>query len=152
MNYWRRIYRAFNTKVTPHITICYPFVPIDVWEENRTRVLNAVRSIHPFTITLRELGTFVQDESILWLKPEDGRHLNKIYMKMQEIFSKYMKSPSLAYVPHLTIGLFLTVEELVKARSSVQKQLKPVRFTVDKLLFAIFEQEGWRIHDHISLQ
>jgi hypothetical protein len=51
----------------------------------------------------------------------------------------------------MTIGLFQSVDELFEARKAVQKQLKPLRFNVDRLIFAIFETEGWRIHDHINL-
>jgi 2'-5' RNA ligase len=70
---------------------------------------------------------------------------------MQELFSKHLSQPALAYVPHMTIGLFQSVDELFEARKAVQKQLKPLRFNVDRLIFAIFETEGWRIHDHINL-
>jgi len=150
INMWRRIYRAYESTVTPHITIIYPFIPIAVWDTNRRAVLNATRGIRAFDIKLHELGTFVHDESVLWLKPEDGSNLVKIRAKICDIFSKQMITSSLAYVPHMTIGLFDSVEELWKARKIVQEQLKPMHFTVDKIIYAIYEQEGWRIHDHIS--
>lgn len=152
INMWRRVYRAYESTVTPHITISYPFVPIDVWGTNRRAISDATRGIHPFDIKLRELGTFVRTESVLWLKPEDGGNLSRIRMKMKELFSKHLSQSSLAYVPHLTIGFFESMEELLKARKSVQKQFKTLQFTVDKVIFAVFELEGWRIHDHIDLQ
>jgi 2'-5' RNA ligase len=151
INLWRRIYRAYESSVTPHITICYPFVPIDVWDAHRRAIADRLRGIDSFDIVLRELGTFVHDESVLWLKPEDGKNLVRIRVKMQELFSKHLSQPALAYVPHMTIGLFQSVDELFEARKAVQKQLKPLRFNVDRLIFAIFETEGWRIHDHINL-
>jgi 2'-5' RNA ligase len=151
INMWRRVYRAYESSVTPHITICYPFVPVAVWDAQRRVIPDLIRGFHAFDIVLRELGTFVRDESVLWLKPEDGRNLVRIRTKMQELFSKYLSQPALAYVPHLTIGLFQSVEELFEARKSVQKQLKPLRFTVDRLIFAIYDKEGWRIHDYVNL-
>jgi 2'-5' RNA ligase len=152
INMWRRVYRAFDSRITPHITISFPFVPTEVWDCSRHQAFDATRGIHPFTVTLRELGTFVHEESVLWLKPENGKKLSIIRLKMQELFSKHISQSSLAYVPHLTIGFFESVEDLLKARKSVQKQLKPLRFKVDKIIFAIYEKEGWRIHDHINLQ
>lgn len=152
INMWRRIYRAYESTVTPHITISYPFIPIALWDANRRPILNTMRRFHPFDIKLRELGTFVHDRSILWLKPEDGKNLIRIRTKMQELFLKHLSESSLAYVPHLTIGLFESVEEMLKARKSVQEQLKPLQFTVDKVICAIYEPAGWRIHDHIKLQ
>jgi 2'-5' RNA ligase len=150
INMWRRVYHAYESTITPHITIIYPFIPIGVWDTNRWAIFNATRGIYPFDIKLHELGTFVHDESVLWLKPEDGKNLAKIRARMQDLFSKQIPTSSLAYVPHMTIGLFDSVEDLWKARKTVQKQFKPMHFTVDKAIYAIFEQEGWRIHDHIS--
>jgi 2'-5' RNA ligase len=152
INMWRRVYRAYVSTITPHITLCYPFIQIAIWDKNRRAISKAFQGIHPFDIEFRELGTFVRDESVLWLKPENGKNLSKIRMKMQELFSKHLFQSTLAYIPHLTIGFFDSVEDLLKARKSVQKQLEPLQFTVDKVIFAAFEQEGWRIHDHINLQ
>ena len=148
---WRRVYGAYESSVTPHITICYSFIPVEVWDAHRRAIPDSIRGIRAFEIVLRELGTFVRDESVLWLKPDDGKNLVRIRARMQVLFSKHLSQPALAYVPHMTIGLFHTVEELFEARRSVQKQFKPLRFTVERLIFAIYEKEGWRIHDHINL-
>lgn len=151
INMWRRVYKAYQSSVTPHITICYPFVPVEVWDEHRRAIADMIHGFRSFDIVLRELGTFVHDESVLWLKPEDGKNLVRIRTKIQNLFAKNLTQPALAYVPHLTIGRFQSIEELLEARKSVQKQLKPLRFTVDRLIFALYEKEGWRIHDHINL-
>jgi len=149
---WRRVYRAYQNTIAPHITIIYPFIPITVWDSSRRLISDATQEIHPFVIKLRELGTFVHDESVLWLKPEDGKNLTRIRTKMQNLFPKYIPLASFPYVPHLTIGFFDSVEKLLQARATVQKQLKPTKFTVDMIVYAVFEHDGWRIHDHISLQ
>jgi 2'-5' RNA ligase len=149
---WRRVYRAYDSKITPHITIFYPFAALDVWDTNRRAAIDALRDIHAFEVKLRELGTFVRGESVLWLRPENGKALMKIHIRMRQLFSKNMPSSSLSYIPHLTIGFFDSVEELLEARKAVQKQLKPLQFKVDRIIYAIFEQEGWRIHDYINLQ
>ena len=148
---WRRVFKSYEGMMTPHITIVYPFVPQKIWEESRRSVLNTLKDIHPFSIKLRELGTFIHDESVLWMKPEDGNNLVKIRARMQQIFSTHMPASSLAYVPHLTLGFFKSVKELHKARKTVQKQLEPLDFTVNRLIYAIFMDDGWRIHDHINL-
>ena len=151
INMWRRVYRAYESTVTPHITIIYPFIPIEVWDTNRRTILNAIKDVHPFSIKLHELGTFVHDESVLWLRPENGKHLVRIRAKMHDLFASQMTASSFDYVPHMTIGLFDSVEDLWKARKTVQKQLQPMHFKVDKVIYAVYEQEGWRIHDHINL-
>ncbi len=152
INMWRRVFKAYQSTIAPHITINYPFITIDIWDRQRRDLLAALQSVHSFKIRLRELGTFVAEESVLWLKPENGHTLVKIRTMMQELFVKHLNSPSLAYVPHLTLGFFQTVEEMLQARKTVEKQIKTLEFTVDKLIFAIFESEGWRIHDHILLK
>lgn len=151
INMWRRIFRAYDSMVTPHITIIYPFVPEDIWDGSRRGIEDQLQNIKPFEIRLRELGTFIRDESILWLKPEDGGNLKRINSRMHAMFTEYIAPSVLAYVPHLTIGVFDKTEEMLKARATVQKQLRPLKFTVERLIFAVFEDDGWRIHDTIML-
>lgn len=148
---WRRVFNAYDSMITPHITILYPFIPEDTWDESRRKVSNSLKVIKPFAIKLRELGSFVRDDSILWLKPENGGNLTRINSRMRAMFAEYIVTSVLAYVPHLTIGVFDRTEELLKARATVQKQLKPLIFTVERLIYAVFEEEGWRIHDTILL-
>ena len=152
INMWRRIYRAYSDTIAPHITLIYPFIPMAVWDISRRLIYDAMREVHPFEIILRELGTFVHDESVLWLKPEDGRNLVRIRTKLQKLFGKQIPPAALSYVPHLTIGFFDSAEKLWQARAAVQKQIKPMEFTVDRLIYAVFDNDGWRIHDHISLR
>ena len=151
INMWRRVYKAYDNMVTPHITILYPFISEDIWNESRRTIKDQLRDIRPFEIRLRELGTFVHDESVLWLKPEDGSNLVKINARMHSLFAQYIVPSVLAYVPHLTIGFFAKTEALMKARAVVQRQLKPMQFNVERVIYAVFEDEGWRIHDAISL-
>jgi len=151
INMWRRIFNAYDDMMTPHITVLYPFVPAEVWDRSRAEAVGELKSVKPFRIKLRDLGTFVRDESVLWLKPEDGNALMKIHTKMRRLFSEYLAPSSLAYVPHLTLGYFVKIEDLFKARRTVQRQLKPLHFTVERVIYAIYEEEGWRIHDYISL-
>jgi 2'-5' RNA ligase len=149
---WRRVFKSYESTIAPHITISYPFITIDIWDRSRRDIVAVLQSIHAFNIKLRELGTFVADESVLWLKPDNGHTLVKIRALMQDLFVKHLESPSLAFVPHLTLGFFQSVEEMLHARKTVEKQIKTLEFTVNKLIFAIIESEGWRIHDHIFLQ
>jgi poly(A) polymerase len=152
INMWRRVFKAYTSQITPHITIIFPFVPDAVWAGKRSDVVKALKNIHPFRIKMRELGSFIHDESVLWLKPESGRNLKRIHSRMHEIFAVQISPSTLAYVPHLTLGSFNRVEDLLGARAIVQKRLKPLQFTVDRIIYAIFEEEGWRIHDHIQLE
>ncbi len=151
INMWRRVFRAYDNMITPHITILYPFIPEDTWDESRRAISHRLKDIKPFEIILRELGTFVRDDSILWLKPENGGNLTRINSRMHTMFAEYIAPSVLAYVPHLTIGVFDKTEDMLKARATVQKQLKPLIFTVERLIYAAFEEESWRIHDTITL-
>jgi 2'-5' RNA ligase len=151
INMWRRVFKAYDSKITPHITILYPFIKEKVWDESRLDVVDGLKDIKPFQIKLRELGSFVRDESILWLKPEDGDNLIRINARMHGLFAKHILHPVLAYVPHLTLGSFAKIEDMLKARKTVQKQLKPLQFAVDRVIYAVFEDEGWCVHDTITL-
>lgn len=151
INMWRRVFKAYDNMITPHITILYPFIHENIWNESRQDIKYQLRDIRPFEIRLRELGTFIHDESVLWLKPENGGNLVKINARMHNLFAQHIVPSVLAYVPHLTIGFFDKTEALMKARAVVQKQLKPLQFTVERVIYAVFEGEGWRIHDTISL-
>lgn len=152
INMWRRVYQAYDSSVSPHITIIYPFIMPDLWDAERTAITNSLSDIPCFDVKLRELGTFVRDEIVLWLKPENGRNIMRIRRKMHGLFAKHMPYSALSYVPHLTLGFFETVEDMLRARGNVHKQMRPLQFTVDRIIFAVFEQGGWAIYDHINLK
>jgi len=152
INMWRRVFKAYNSQIIPHITIMFPFVSDAVWAGKRSDVVKALKNIHPFQIKLRELGSFIRNESVLWLKPENGKNLMRIYSRMHKIFAAQISPSTLAYVPHLTLGSFNRIEDLLGARAIIRKQLRPLQFNVDRIIYAIFEDEGWHIHDHIQLE
>jgi len=151
INMWRRVYNAYDSIVSPHITVVYPFITLGLWDASRMTIINAIRDVHCFDVKLRELGTFMHNEAVLWLKPENGRNITRIRRKVHVLFAQHRASSLLSYVPHLTIGFFETVENMLRARGNILKQMRPLQFTVDKIVYAVFEQGGWNIHDYVKL-
>ena len=59
----------------PHINLLYPFIPVKYFPDACSRLLEAVREISPFDISLNELRLFKRKTSAtLWLLPETSIH------------------------------------------------------------------------------
>jgi 2'-5' RNA ligase len=150
---WRRAYDTYYGLIPPHITIAYPpFVPEKDWPALRPELRKTLRAFQPFEVVVRELGSFPGDPGVLWLKPEDGGNLTRIHAGLLQRFGPLVPPSTLEYVPHLTIGFFDSSDALSRARQSVELTLKPMRFTLRRLAYAVLaENNAWRLCDQLPL-
>jgi len=153
IEWWRRAYDPYYGLIPPHITIVYPpFVPESEWPVLRPAVREALRAFRPFDVVLRRLDAFPGNPSVLWLKPEDGGNLARIHSRIIQQFASHIPPATLDYVPHLTIGFFVSPDALSRARESVALALKPMQFTLRRLAYAVLgENNTWRLCDQLPL-
>ena len=150
---WRRVYDPCHEAIPPHITVTYPpFIPQKEWPLVRPALVKCLRAFHPFDVTLKKLETFAGSPCVLWLKPEDGGNLSRIYVTLTERFPTYVSALPFDYIPHLTVGLFNSQEALSQAQQAISSGMKSLHFQVDELLYLLFGDDGtWRIRDRLPL-
>jgi 2'-5' RNA ligase len=144
--HWRRLFPGVVSGMgPPHITIVYsPFVPRDAWADVRCEMAGCLGRFAPFEVALRQVGVFSGEPSYLWLKVEDGGMLERIRDALAERFSQYVppSADGLGFVPHATVSVFDSAEELSQARQTISSGLRPVRFTVCALSYAVLGDYG----------
>jgi 2'-5' RNA ligase len=148
---WRYLFPGTVSAMgPPHITVVYsPFVPHDAWASIQCAMADCVGKFATFEVTLSQVGVFLGEPSYLWLKPEDGGVLKRIRDILAERFSEYVPpacaSDGLGFVPHVTVSVFDSAEELSQARQAASAGLTPVRFAVRDLSYAVLGDDGeWR--------
>ncbi len=150
---WRRIYDPEHWRtIPPHITLAYPFVREEVWPALRPALVACLRDFRPFWITLAELGTFEHPQAVLWFRPDDGGALARIQRALSEQLPAYSQNDPLAFVPHLTVGFFDSLEAMARARAAISAVWQPLRFRVTAVRYGVLETSGvWRVRDEPPL-
>ena len=150
---WRRVYNRHYTVIAPHITVAYPpFVPEGEWLLVRPAPAAALRAFAPFDVTLRGLGTFEVDEFVLWLQPEDDGSLERLHAAIRALLPDYAMAAQHAYVPHLTLAFFNTVEAMHAARDRLAQKIKPLHFRAEAVTYAVLGADGrWHNRDALPL-
>ena len=150
---WRRAYDPHRAEIPPHITLAYPpFVPEEDWGSERPAIVECLQDFQPFTITLRETGTFAGSPSVLWLRPEDGGNLSRLHAALARQLPAYVPASPLGYVPHVTLGFFDSQEALSRAQGVILAEIRPLHFQADELIYMVFGNDGvWRTRDRLPL-
>ena len=150
---WRCIYDPHHEGIRPHITVAYPpFIPETEWGMNRPALAELLRDFPPFSITLRELGTFAGSPAVLWLRPEDGGHLSRLHSALADHLPAYILTLPVGYVPHLTLGFFESQEALAEAQKVILSEIKPLHFEADELNYMVFGDDAvWHTRDRLPL-
>lgn len=150
---FRTRFDPHQQSIPPHITVIYPpFVALAEWPQIRGAMAECIAATPASDITLRECRTFAGPPHVLWLHPEDGGNLTRLNAAICRQFPALVPPQPLGYVPHATIGFFDSEEALTQARREVTAALKPLRFMVQAVLYAVRGEDGvWQFHDRLPL-
>jgi 2'-5' RNA ligase len=105
INFWRSQYDKAYPRWMPHITLYYPFAPVDQFPDVAGRIQAAVRGFGSFELNFNQVSHFPQkNKSTIHLRVENDT-------KLQELFNDHIK-PALpeiklshpTFVPHLTLA------------------------------------------------
>jgi 2'-5' RNA ligase len=91
--------------VPAHVTILFPFVPVDdLTPAVRRRLADAVRGTPPFEVRFPRTGRF---PGSLWLAPEPARPFHELIERVSDAFPEHppYEGQHDVVVPHLTLAL-----------------------------------------------
>jgi 2'-5' RNA ligase len=150
---WRRRYDPCCSEIPAHITLIYPpFVAEEAWLAVRPDLAAVTSQFARFYVTLRSLGVFPGNPTVLWLRPEDDGSLARIHATLTERFPQLIVPLPFEYTPHVTVGSCASDMELAAAKQTVEAELKPMRFRVDRLSYMVLDSDGhWHVGDHLPL-
>ncbi len=132
-----RHHRTFNDAVSPegvpaHLTLLYPFLPPLGCKEAHREVAEFFAEVEPFEFKLTEVGWF--DERVVFLAPEDPSpfvSLTERLIEHWDVCIPYGGRHGGAHVPHLTLGIEGTPEEMASLAEAAERLL-PVSCVADQ--------------------
>src|SRR5512134_2490110 len=90
----------------PHVTLLYPFLPLEAFGEAAPALDRACAGIASFRVTLKEFRSFQHRgrRCTVWLAPEPIEPWLKLHSALASAFPECAAAPSLPFEPHLSVG------------------------------------------------
>lgn len=140
---WRaRFDPAATFGVPPHVTIGYPFVPVDVLTEDDVADLRALAAARvPFTVSFRSCARF---PGVLYLAPTPDHQFRQL---TADLVARWPEAPPYGgvfpdVIPHLTVTDGAGEEDSGRAERAITASL-PLTCSVDRLELVAFDGARW---------
>lgn len=119
----------------PHITLIYPFRPVDEFPLILEPLTAAIAKMPAFDVILAEFKTFRHRRGYtIWLKPEPQDGLTMLYETIPEVVLGERPSPrGNRFQPHLSVGQVQGKEQMERLVGQLQATWKPMTFKVDRV-------------------
>lgn len=116
----------------PHITLLYPFLPKDRFEQVVDGFGAACRSVAPFDVTLSTVRYFQhgQRSFTLWLHPEADGQIDGLQKALWDVVPVCddVRTFKNGFTPHLSVGQVKTQQDLDGVLPSLQSNWTPLIF------------------------
>lgn len=140
-------------RLPAHISVLYPFVPVDELDAACATLRDLCADVPPFALTVRGFGQFT---GVIYMAVEPSAALDDLMARVRGAFPQCIpydgmfgdKPPP----PHITVGVFNS------ARKQAQASLppyKPLTFTVRRLTVSVGTPDKivpWLVQDVIALK
>ena len=112
-------------------------VAVEDWPAQKPAFAACLEGFAPFHIVIRRLNRFLTPGLVLWLEPEDGGVILRMYRRLEEHFPAFIipPPPPLSMTPHMSVGFFDQIEDLEEARQKIAAELTCLEFEVTELVF-----------------
>lgn len=108
----------------PHVTLLYPFVPRENFDEVQSKLGDACRGIEPFDVRLAEFRDFGHGggSHTLWLAPEPKGALLRLQAALELAVPECndVSQHSDGFTPHLSVGQVRGYDNTVALKTTLQ--------------------------------
>ena len=139
-------------RVPAHITVLFPFVPLDQLDAACNVLRMLMLDAAPFDVTLDGYGHF---PTAAYLKPADPEPIRALFRRIHLAFPQYLPYRGAHglddITPHMTVGEF---QSEIERASADFPPYKPISFRVSNLHLIVgveHEPVPWITHDVIAL-
>ncbi len=133
----RKIHDKGFRRWMPHISLLYPFAPKSSFSKVLPELAQVGWEQDPFELTLAHVRFFRhgRESYTLWLEPEPAGPLHALHASLLKALPKFADKGSFkgGFSPHLTVGQLEGRGQLEPLITELQKNWKPLRFTVHEL-------------------
>ena len=117
----RKKYSKYH-KFRPHISLVYPFRNINQ-KKLYKHIKNSIKDIKKFKIILRGLKKSARDYYLYLLVDNGKKQVMQLYRNLNlGILTGFENKDMLRYIPHLTLGVFNSKEEIDNAQIQINKK------------------------------
>ncbi|MCP3143552.1 poly(A) polymerase [Pyxidicoccus xibeiensis] len=132
----RRKHDAKFTRWMPHVTLLYPFLPEESFDEVEALLTEALRDVKPFQVTLSGFHHFEHRANVTaWLRPEDKPYgaLQALHAKLEQALPEcddQGHKSARGFTPHLSVGQLprASATDLARTLSAWEKHWRPLTF------------------------
>jgi len=117
-------------RLPAHITLLYPFAPLDDLPAARLRLQTCCTGIEPFPITLHDFGHFPDVVYMQILNPEPVKNLFRQINAAFPEYPPYEGRYGNDLHPHITVG---KVPDDAETRAALLPDYEPITFMVNRL-------------------
>jgi 2'-5' RNA ligase len=141
-----------SLRVPAHITVLFPFVPLDDLDDACRKLRDLCADVQPFDVTLDGYGHF---PTTTYLKPRDPEPIKAMFQRIHAAFPDYLPYRGAFgnddITPHMTVGVFTSEAECEQA---IYPPYEPITFQARRLHLIVgvaYEPIPWITHDVIPL-
>ena len=120
----RKLYTPNYSKFKPHITLVHPF-EVSSQDLLASHIKNSIDGTRSFNLTLNGLKESAKEFYLYLLVDEGKSDIIKLYQRLNSgILSRFKNKDMPVYIPHLTLGVFKSKEEMEEAIKQIKTPLK----------------------------
>ena len=133
----RKLHDRHVRRWMPHITLIYPFRPLEEFEGLTQEIAAALAALEPPEVTLSRFSHFQHgpESFTLWLAPELPEpliRLHEIVWRLVPDCDDVRNFPE-GFAPHLSVGQARGLQVLESLRDSLEASWKPLSFTATEV-------------------
>ena len=140
----RKIFDRNINRWMPHITLLYPFRPINQYEDIEKALSEMCKNIKPFKVSLKSFSYFSQGHQkyTLWLDPEPNTSIIYLQAEILKIVpdcddvNRYKNG----FKPHLSVGQIKGKNNLQKILNDLQTEWEEITFSLNIIYFISREE------------
>ncbi len=136
----RRKYDRYYREFKNHVTLVYPF-KIKKQKQLNNHIINSIKEIKPFKITLKGLKKSKKDFYLYLLVSRGKKDILRLYKNLHsELLTRFKNKDILRYIPHLTLGSFKSKSEINNAMKEIKKKNLEVKTTIEEICLLTFKK------------
>jgi len=152
----RKLYDRQIDRWMPHITLIYPFKPINEFPTLKRKFSDICSKFSSFEISLKTFKYFNHEQQryTLWLEPNPANLIVDLQTEILKIIPECddVNNFKKGFIPHLSVGQIKGKNNLLKTITHLQEEWQELKFKINEFFFIFRETLIFEIIKRIKLQ
>ena len=140
VNEIRKKHDKFYKEFKPHTTLVYPF-KIKNQKQLNEHIEQSIKNIKRFKLSLKGLKKSKKDFYLYLLINQGEKEILKLYNQLHSrLLTRFKNEDMPKYIPHMTLGVFKTKEDIDNVIKEIKKKKLEVKFLVREICLLTFKK------------